>query len=199
MAHGPNYKVVFRRRREGKTDYRKRLRLLSSGLPRLVVRRSNKYIYAQIISSNEAKDDVIAQACSRELIKLGYPTGLTSAPASYLTGMLIALRALKKGVKEAIIDIGLLPHVPKSNVYALLKGCLDMGLEIPHSDEVIPSEERIQGAHIAAYAKKLKQESPEKYSRLFSKYISSNVEPERLEQLFEEIKNKIKSMGEKNV
>ena len=44
MATGPRYAVKFRRRREGKTDYKKRLNLLKSELPRFIVRISNKYI-----------------------------------------------------------------------------------------------------------------------------------------------------------
>ncbi|EQD30588.1 50S ribosomal protein L18P, partial [mine drainage metagenome] len=37
MSTGPRYRVAFRRRREGKTDYRARLRLLKSDRPRAVV------------------------------------------------------------------------------------------------------------------------------------------------------------------
>ncbi|RLI36413.1 50S ribosomal protein L18, partial [Candidatus Bathyarchaeota archaeon] len=33
MARGPRYNVPYRRRREGKTDYRRRYKLLLSGLP----------------------------------------------------------------------------------------------------------------------------------------------------------------------
>jgi large subunit ribosomal protein L18 len=49
MGHGPRYRVPWRRRREGKTNYYKRLKLIRSGKPRLVVRRTNKYIIAQIV------------------------------------------------------------------------------------------------------------------------------------------------------
>ncbi|MGM0388528.1 MAG: 50S ribosomal protein L18, partial [Natrinema limicola] len=42
MATGPRYKVPMRRRREVRTDYHQRLRLLKSGKPRLVARKSNK-------------------------------------------------------------------------------------------------------------------------------------------------------------
>ena len=44
MAKGKRYSVKFRRRREGKTNYKKRLAFVKSDLPRLVVRRSNKYL-----------------------------------------------------------------------------------------------------------------------------------------------------------
>ena len=49
MADSPIYKVSFRRRREKKTDYAKRLALVKSGKFRLVVRKSNSDTYAQIV------------------------------------------------------------------------------------------------------------------------------------------------------
>ena len=43
----------------------------------------------------------------------------------------------------------LLPTYPSGNrAYAALKGMVDAGMEIPHSEEVLPSEERINGEHI---------------------------------------------------
>ncbi len=40
MAMDARHRVSFRRRREGKTDYRARLALIKSNLPRAVVRRT---------------------------------------------------------------------------------------------------------------------------------------------------------------
>ncbi|MBT3583115.1 50S ribosomal protein L18, partial [Candidatus Woesearchaeota archaeon] len=48
MASGPRYTVKFRRRRAGKTNYHNRLALLLSRKPRLVIRKTNKYIICQI-------------------------------------------------------------------------------------------------------------------------------------------------------
>ena len=59
MAHGAKYRVPFRRRREGKTDYRKRLKLLLSRKPRLVVRKSLNNIIAQIVEYDEKGDRVV--------------------------------------------------------------------------------------------------------------------------------------------
>ena len=44
MSTGPRFRVHFRRRREGKTDYRVRLRLLKSGTARAVVRFSDRLV-----------------------------------------------------------------------------------------------------------------------------------------------------------
>jgi large subunit ribosomal protein L18 len=197
MPYGPRYRLNFKRRRLGLTDYRLRLKLLLSGKPRLVLRRSNRYIYAQLVLSQTGSDKTFTSASSKELIKFGYPAGLTSAPACYLTGLLMAKRVLKLGFKEAILDMGLIHHVAKSNLYAFVKGCRDGGLEIPCSEEVLPEEFRISGGHIAEYAKLLKANDQEKYTKQFSHFISANVQPENLVDVFNEVKRKIMTEGEK--
>lgn len=72
MAHGPRYRVPFRRRREGKTVYRKRLKLLLSGKPRLVVRRFNSNILAQLVEYDPKGDRVIFTIHSNVLKKYGW-------------------------------------------------------------------------------------------------------------------------------
>ena len=68
MAHGPRYRVPFRRRREGKTNYHKRLALLKSGKPRLVVRKTLNHHVAQIVLYDPKGDRTIVSAHTRELI-----------------------------------------------------------------------------------------------------------------------------------
>ncbi|MEM0489452.1 MAG: 50S ribosomal protein L18, partial [Candidatus Bathyarchaeia archaeon] len=131
MAKDARYCVPYRRRREGKTNYRKRKALIVSGKPRLVVRGSLKNIIAQIIVAKPHGDEVIVSAHSRELIKYGWRAPRGNVPAAYLTGFLCALKAKSMGVKEALLDIGL--HTPSkgSRVFAALKGAIDAGLAIP--------------------------------------------------------------------
>jgi len=191
MARGARYRVPFRRRREGKTDYRKRMRMIISGKPRLVVRKTNKYIIAQLVEAKVEGDRVITSAHSSELKKYGWKASFSNTPAAYLTGLLIGLKSVKAGVKEAIIDIGLHRPVKGARVFAVLKGAVDAGLEIPHGEEKLPSEERIKGEHIANYALLLKENNPEKYERQFSIYLKSNLPPENLPTHFEEVKEKI--------
>lgn len=69
MAKGPNYKVKFRRRREGKTNYYKRYVYVLSGKIRLVVRITNKYVIAQVVKIAPKGDVVIVAAHSIELVK----------------------------------------------------------------------------------------------------------------------------------
>ncbi len=151
MAHSTIYRVRFRRRREGKTNYKKRLALLKSGKPRLVIRVLNRQVIAQLVEFDPKGDRVLASATSHELRKFGWEGHPGNAPSAYLTGLLLGIRAKKKGYSEAILDIGLHTPVPGSNVYAALKGAVDAGLEIPHSEDVIPSEDRINGSLIAEY------------------------------------------------
>ncbi len=151
MAHSAIYRVPFRRRREGKTDYRKRLALVKSGKPRLVVRIKNRQVIAQLIEYDPKGDKVLASATSHELKKFGWDGHPGNAPSAYLTGLLLGTRALKAGYKEAILDIGLHTPVHGSNVFAALKGALDAGMDIPHSEDALPPEERINGSLIAEY------------------------------------------------
>jgi large subunit ribosomal protein L18 len=143
--------IPYRRKRQGKTDYRKRMSLLISGKPRLVIRRSRSHLLAQIVEYHENGDKVLALAHSSELRKQGWRFGTSNMPASYLVGLLLGKKALSKGVKDCIVDLGLQSPVPRSKLYAAVKGAVDSGLAIPHSKEVFPSDDRIMGKHIAGF------------------------------------------------
>ena len=185
--------VIYRRKREGKTNYPKRIRLLSSGKPRLVVRKSLKNMHIQIITYTEKGDKVLASADSRELIKYGWNLNRGNLPAAYLTGLLIGKKARGKA-EEAILDIGLQESIGGSRVYAALKGAVDAGMKIPHSDDIFPDEKRIRGENITAYALKLKKEEPDKFKRFFADY-EKNVPTLRVEDVFEKVMENI--MGDK--
>lgn len=192
MGHGPRYKVPRRRRREGKTNYYKRYKMILSGKPRFVVRRTLNYIIVQVVKAFPQGDVTIAAAHSRELMKkYGWKAPGDNTPAAYLTGLLAGLRALKAGIKYAAPDIGLHRPVKGARVFAAIKGGVDAGLEIPHSEEVLPSDERIRGEHIAAYASKLASEDPALYERLFSRYLKAGLNPENLPEHFKEVRNRI--------
>jgi large subunit ribosomal protein L18 len=148
MAKGPRYRVPFRRRREGRTDYRQRQRLLRARIPRAVVRLSLRNAIVQFVSYDPKGDVVMATATSKELPELGWTGATGNLPAAYLTGYLAGKRAVKSGVEEAVLDIGLKGPAKGSAVFAALKGMLDAGVAIPHGEEVIPAKERLNGAHI---------------------------------------------------
>lgn len=153
MATGSRYFVPFRRRREGKTDYYQRTRLVVADVPRMVVRRTNRHIIIQLVTAEMEGDRTLVAANSAELEKFGYKGSTSNTPAAYLTGMLFAAKARKANYDSAILDIGLQRATPGARVFAALKGAVEAGLEIPHGEEILPSDERVKGAHIAAYNK----------------------------------------------
>mgnify|MGYP000426035117 CR=1 FL=1 len=140
--------MIFRRKREGKTNYRKRFALLKSEKPRIIVRKSNKNIRIQFAIYDEKGDRIVASAMGSELKKYGWNHNFSNAPAAYLTGIIAGKRAIKKGIKEGVLDIGL--HYPSrgGNVFSALKGILEAGVEVPHGEEIFPSEDRLYGKHI---------------------------------------------------
>jgi len=154
MATGPRYAVKYRRRREGRTNYHKRRKLLLSQLPRLVVRKSNKYITAQLVDYDARGDKTLATANSSQLKKLGWKESCKNIPAAYLTGLLIGKKAIEAGIKKSIPDLGFYTITKGSKLFAVLKGAIDAGLDIPHDPKIFPSEERLTGKHIAEYLKK---------------------------------------------
>jgi large subunit ribosomal protein L18 len=188
LAHGSKYKVAFRRRKEGKTDYSARLKLVDLDKNRLVVRISNANVIVQIIKIGEDGDETIVSAHTKELQKIGWLGGTKNTSAAYLTGYLCGKKALAKHVNSAVLDIGLKPSVKGSKVFATLKGAVDAGLDVPHGDSIIPGEDRISGEHIAEYAKLLSEEDLKKR---FSQYLKRGLQPVELPIHFEEIKNKI--------
>ncbi len=155
MGSGPRYKVAFRRRREGRTDYRSRQKLLRGGVPRAVVRTSLRHSSVQLVAYDAKGDRVLATAHSSELIELGWNKSTGNLPAAYLTGYLAGLRAKAKGVEEAVLDIGLREPIKGSACFAVLKGLLDAGIEVPHGEEILPPEDRIKGKHISPEMDKL--------------------------------------------
>ncbi|SCZ96321.1 BZ3500_MvSof-1268-A1-R1_Chr8-2g10116 [Microbotryum saponariae] len=102
-AYFSRYQVKYRRRREGKTDYYARKRLVAqaknkynSPKYRLVVRITNKDIICQIVSAKLQGDVVLTAAYAHELPRYGIEHGLTNWAAAYATGLLVARRALTK-------------------------------------------------------------------------------------------------------
>lgn len=188
MAQGSRYKLAFRRRREGKTDYRARLKLISLEKSRLVVRLTNNHTIVQIIDVAQDGDETLVSAHSKELQKMGWLGSGKNTSAAYLTGFLCAKKALEAGIDEAVLDIGLKSSIKGAKIYAALKGAVDAGLYVPHNDSILPADERIRGEHVAAYAESL---SDEELKERFSQYIANGLSPKDLPDHFEAIKQKI--------
>ena len=148
MATGPRYKVAFRRRRELRTDYYARKKLLTARETRAVVRRSNKNISIQFADFAMEGDKIIASATTKELKAMGWEYSCSSVPAAYLVGYLAGKRAIKEGVEYAVLDIGMQKVQHGGVLFATVSGMIDAGLEVPCSEDVLPEEDRIYGKHI---------------------------------------------------
>ncbi|KAF6176980.1 hypothetical protein GIB67_027780 [Kingdonia uniflora] len=238
-AYFKRFQVKYRRRREGKTDYRARIRLINQdknkyNTPkyRFVVRFTNKDIIAQIISASIAGDMVLATAYSHELPRFGLEVGLTNYAAAYCTGLLLARRVLKtlemddeyEGNVEAtgedfsieptesrrpfraLLDVGLLRTTTGNRIFGALKGALDGGIDIPHSDKRFAGFKKdekqldaevhrkyIFGGHVAAYMNTLAEDEPEKLQTHFSEYIKKGVEADGMEELYKKVHTAIRA------
>ena len=101
-AYSKRYQTKFRRRRQGKTDYYARKRLVvndkdkyDSKKYRFVVRRTNRRILCSVVYSTIQGDMTVASADSQELRGFGLNCGLTNYASAYCTGLLTARRLLK--------------------------------------------------------------------------------------------------------
>ncbi|MCL1966026.1 MAG: 50S ribosomal protein L18 [Candidatus Bathyarchaeota archaeon] len=190
MAKNANYRVQLRRRREGKTDYQARKGMVISGKLRLVTRGSLKNASVQIIKAKPEGDFVLAAASSKELSKqFGWKAPTGNISAAYLTGLLCGLKAKQKGIKEAILDAGLVSPTKGARIFAMLNGVVDAGVDVPHSEEKL-IKERIKGEHVVKYAKKLGVGS-EEYNQKFAAYLKAGVAPEKLPEHFTKVKTDI--------
>merc|ERR1712003_271394 len=207
-AYFKRFQVKFRRRREGKTDYYAR--------KRLVVQDKNKY--------NTPKYRMIAAAYSHELPRYGVKVGLTNYAAAYCTGLLLARRLLQKynladkyegqtevdgehftvedlddgpGAFRCYLDVGLNRTSTGARVFGALKGAVDGGLDIPHSTRRFPGYDdesndfsaevhrnHIFGQNVAEYMRTLNDEDEDAFKRQFSQYIKNGVNPDSIEGMY---------------
>lgn len=228
-SHMRRFRVKYKRRRQCKTNYPKRIRLVAQykdkyGTPkyRLVVRKTNRDIIAQIISSDMTHDKCHVSAYAHELKDYGIEVGFTNYAAAYCVGLLLARRLLTKFQKDnegndnidgdfyldddsfkANLDTGLVRCTTGANIFGVLKGAVDGGLNIPHNTRRFPGSsyeegddgkewvyepsihrERIFGQHIANHMSLLKSEDEAKYNKLYSNYIKKNIHPGDIEQIY---------------
>ncbi|MGZ7109111.1 MAG: 50S ribosomal protein L18 [Methanobacterium sp.] len=188
MAHGSRYKVGFKRRNEGKTDYGARLKLIELDNARLVVRITNNHIIAQIVKITPEGDETIISAHSNELKQMGWLGSTKNSSAAYLTGFLCGKKALAEDVEDAVLDIGLKSPTKGTKVFAALKGAVDSGLHVPHGESALPDDGRIRGEHVAQYAESL---SEEELKQKFGAYLERGLSPKDLPDNFEKTKQKI--------
>lgn len=189
---GPRYRVSMRRRKEGKTNYHARLKLVLSGKKRLVVRASLHSVVVQVVDASLKGDKIIVSAHSSQLQKLGWKYNPGNVPSAYLVGYLCGMRAKKKKISECILDVGILVH--KHRVFSAFRGFLDAGITVPHGDSIFENlhiDSRMNGAHIKQYAELIKKKSIKKFEKEFSGYLKNGVDPTKITENFDKVKNSI--------
>jgi len=195
-AYYKRYQVKYKRRRAGKTDYFARKRLIwqdknkyNTPKYRLVVRKTNKDIMAQIVYARIDGDRVLSAAYSHELPRYGVKVGLTNYSAAYCVGLLCARRTLhklkldslyvgtaevdgkdfqtisqegEKGAFRCHLDVGLARTSTGANMFGVLKGAIDGGLAIPYSNSRFPG-----------YDTEAKSDNPDAHrARIFGEHVS---------------------------
>jgi len=242
-AYFKRFQVKFKRRREGKTDYYARKRLIvqdknkyNTPKYRMIVRFTNKDIITQIAYARLEGDVVVCAAYSHELPRYGLKVGLTNYSAAYATGLLLARRLLKKlgldSIYEgqtdvngeyycvecvdgqpkafrAVLDVGLVRTTTGARVFGALKGAVDGGLDIPHSEKRFPGwdseakelnaethRKHILGLHVAEYMRNLIEEDETAFKRQFSRFIKEGISADSLEGLYKKAHSGIRSNPE---
>ena len=178
---------MLKRRRQKKTNYKKRIGLLKSRMPRLVVRCHENSFIVQIIEYKIDGDVTLAHFSSKSLKSNGWKFGSKNTPAAYLTGFATGCIAASKGIKNAIVDFGLNRKIPKTKIYAAVKGAIDSGIDINVGEGCFPSEERINGSFIADYYEKVKSSDS---NNQFSKSEDING----ISNAFNDVKIKLKTV-----
>merc|ERR1711879_916634 len=182
-----------------------------------------KDITCQIAYARIEGDRIVAAAYSHELPNYGVKVGLTNYAAAYCTGLLLARRVLKKmnldaayegnteingehgavednddgpGAFRACLDVGLARTSTGAKVFAAMKGAVDGGLDIPHSEKRFPGYDaeakelnadvhrgHIFGGHVADYMRHLIEEDEDAYKKQFSRYIKNGVTADSMEDM----------------
>lgn len=180
--------VSHRRRRERRTDYNQRLKLLKGDRDRIVVRNQLSRTVCQVVRWKAKGDKTLVNADSGDLREYGWRGHGGNLPATYLTGYLLGKRALVRDIKECVLDIGLQKNTKGNRIYAAVKGARDTGLEVPVGASLLPSDDRVKGKHIENYASRMKEGEKKDH---FSRYAENGLDPENISENFDEVKQKI--------
>merc|ERR1712151_136536 len=112
---------------------------------------------------------------------------------------------------KCILDVGLRRTCAGARMWGALKGAVDGGLHIPHTNKLFPGytpaeekgadpsyeaeahKEKIFGGHVKDYMESMQEEDPTKYEAHFSKFIENNITAEGLEEMYSGAHEKIRA------
>ncbi len=189
MAKNKKFTVKVKRRRKGKTDYKLRLGLLKSGVPRIVVRKFLNNVLIQFVDYNPEGDKVLVSAYTKELSKeFGWKGHGGNVSSAYLVGLLAGLKAKKEKLGDSVIDFGLSSVVKGSALFACVKGLKDSGLNLKVNEKMFPSDDRVSGKTVVENIQKLDKQ---KLDKMYGAYKKKGLVLSDLAKHFEEVKKKI--------
>lgn len=101
---------------------------------------------------------------------------------------------------RAFLDVGIKNTTTGSRVFAAMKGAVDGGMDIPHSNKRFPGYSRdtktydaevlkghIMGEHVADYMREMEEDDEENYQKHFAKYVAEDKEADDLEEMYEKV------------
>merc|ERR1712183_696957 len=110
------------------------------------------------------------------------------------------------GAFRACLDVGLARTSTGAKVFAAMKGAVDGGLDIPHSEKRFPGYDaeskelnadvhrgHIFGLHVADYMRHLQEEDEEAYKRQFSRFIKHGLTADSLEGMYKKAHSAIRA------
>lgn len=184
--------------------------------------RLRRDIVCQVVAAKLVGDEVLCAAYAHELPRYGIKMGLTNYAAAYAVGLLLARRMLAKigladkykgkeeadgemyeieaegerGPFRALLDVGLSRTTTGKKVFAVMKGAVDGGMDVPHNEKRFPAytkdegfsaeelKKRIIGTHVAEFMEELEEEDPDKFKVQFSRYIAAGIKADELEDIY---------------
>ncbi|PIO73521.1 ribosomal L18p/L5e family protein, partial [Teladorsagia circumcincta] len=110
---------------------------------------------------------------------------------------------------KAVLDVGLSRTTTGCKIFGLMKGVVDGGIDVPHSEnrffgydaeskkyDAAAHRDRIFGKHVADYMKLLQETDMEAYKRQFSQFIAEGIEPDDLEEMYKNAHERIRAQPE---
>lgn len=189
----------------------------------LVLSCTSRDICAQVVAATVVGDQILTSAYAHELPRYGVKLGLTNFAAAYCVGLLCARRLLQKmGLDElykgkeevdgemfeiepdedkrpfrCLLDVGIVNTTTGHKVFAVMKGAIDGGLDIPHNEKRFPAytkdegfdaevlKQHIFGEHVQEYMNYLEEEDEERYTLQFGRYIKEGIKGDDLPGIYE--------------
>merc|ERR1712121_268904 len=212
-AYFKRFQVKYKRRREGKTDYFARRRLIcqdknkyNTPKYRLIVRFTNKDIICQIAYARVYGDVIVESAYAHELPKYGVKVGLTKYGLNEIyegqteaNGEDFSVEDVdgEHGAFRAYLDIGLARTSTGAKIFGALKGAVDGGIDIPHSNRRFPGfdaeskeynaqvhKDHILGQHVSKYMESLLEDDEDAYKKQFSQFVKNGITADAVEAMY---------------